>query len=136
MGLAGFVLCVVVMFLIQPVYAVIAWAMCHVLLYYIVRSNVSLDWGSSLTGLRFHVAIRSLLSIDMQTHLDQNWKPQLLLLYTLREVEQHEALAAVYNGNEPPSRARAASRGGKTPTALVANASKQQQQQSQPPGSL
>ena len=97
------------------------------------------DWGSALTGLRFHVAMRSLLSIDMQvrarpprfssdcllsspsplapfwssllvhlfhsfhdarsllfigpqTHLDHNWKPQLLLLYTLREVEQHEQL--------------------------------------------
>ena len=34
--------------------------------------------------------MRSLLSIDMHEHLNHNWKPQLLLLYTLREVEQQE----------------------------------------------
>ena len=78
------------MLLIQVYYALVAWALGLLLLVYIVRSNVSVDWGSALTGLRFHIAIKMLLSIDMSEHLSHNWKPQLLLLYTLREVEQHE----------------------------------------------
>ena len=91
-GLAGFVLCTTMMFLIQYIYALVAWSLVGLLLAYILRSNISLDYGSALTGLRFHVAIRSLLSIDMSAHLVNNWKPQLLVLYALREVEQHEAV--------------------------------------------
>ena len=34
----------------------------------------------------------------MSAHLDNNWKPQLLVLYTLREVEQHEAVVADIEG--------------------------------------
>jgi len=89
-GLTGFVLCVAVQFMIDYIYAIVAWALVVFLLFIILRTNLSVDWGSALHGLRFHVAIRSLLSIDMNAHLNQNWKPQLLLLYTLREVERHE----------------------------------------------
>jgi hypothetical protein len=49
-----------------------------------VRTTASVDYGSAIHGLRFRVAVKSLLSIDMATHLDNNWKPQLLLLYTLQ----------------------------------------------------
>lgn len=72
--------------MIDYIYAIVAWALVVFLLFIILRTNLSVDWGSALHGLRFHVAIRSLLSIDMNAHLNQNWKPQLLLLYTLREV--------------------------------------------------
>jgi potassium/chloride transporter 4/5/6 len=89
-GLMGFVLCVTIMFLISPVAAGLAWLLQFLLLALIMRTNLSVDWGSAIHGLRFHIAIRSLLSIDMGAHLDENWKPQLLLLYTLREVEQHQ----------------------------------------------
>ena len=92
-GLFGFILCVTTMFLISILYAVIAWVMMILLLLYIVRTSINFDYGSALTGIRFHVAIRALLSVDMKSHLDTNWKPQLLLLYTLREVEQLENIA-------------------------------------------
>ena len=49
-----------------------------------VRTTASVDYGSAIHGLRFRVAVKSLLSIDMAAHLDKNWKPQLLLLYTLQ----------------------------------------------------
>ena len=48
-----------------------------------VRTTASVDYGSAIHGLRFRVAVKSLLSIDMAAHLDKNWKPQLLLLYSL-----------------------------------------------------
>ena len=35
------------------------------LLAYIIRTNVSVDWGSAVTGLRFHLAIRALLNDKM-----------------------------------------------------------------------
>ena len=49
-----------------------------------MRTTASVDYGSAIHGLRFRVAVKSLLSIDMAAHLDNNWKPQLLLLYTLQ----------------------------------------------------
>jgi len=67
------------------IYAIIAWMLTIGIYVYIVRSDIQTDWGSALHGLRFQVAIRSLLSIDMQQHLDENWKPQLLMLYTLSD---------------------------------------------------
>ena len=79
-----------VQFLIDWIYACISWLLWLLLLFVILRNNLSVDWGSALHGLRFYVAMRSLLSVDMNAHLTHNWKPQLLLLYTLREVEQHE----------------------------------------------
>jgi amino acid transporter len=87
-GLAGFLLCTALMFIINWIYAIIAWVGTGLLLAWIVRSNVQTDWGSALQGLRFTLAVRALKSIDMESHLDQNWKPQLLLLYQLREDEE------------------------------------------------
>ena len=104
-GLFGFFLCITVMFLIQWAYAIAAWGMALVLLAYILHTNISLDYGSALTGLRFHVAIRSLLSIDMQGHLEQNWKPQLLLLYAPRGRAARGARRGLRH--EPPARGRA-----------------------------
>ena len=40
-----------VQFLIEPLFACIAWAMCISLLAYIYKTNVSVDYGSALMGL-------------------------------------------------------------------------------------
>ena len=87
-GLLGFLLCTTVMFIIQWLYALIAWVVVIMLLVVILRTNLDLDWGSALQGLRFQVAIRALLSVDMRAHLAENWKPQLLLLYVRARAHQ------------------------------------------------
>jgi len=54
---------------------------------YIYILHVFLCVGSALHGLRFQFAVRSLQAIDIKAHLDENWRPQLLLLYQLKEEE-------------------------------------------------
>lgn len=53
----------------------------------IVRTKVTTDWSSALQGLRFQLAVTAIQSIDVKAHLEQNWRPQLLLLYQMREEE-------------------------------------------------
>ena len=60
----------------------------------------------ALHGLRFQLAIRQLLAIDFTQHLDANWKPQLLLLYQLREFV-HDAEEADEEKGGGPSSSRA-----------------------------
>ena len=84
-GLAGFLLCCTLMFLINWYFALAAWAVALVILGLIVQAGAQTDWGSALHGLRFQIATRSLLAIDMEQYLLASWQPQMLLLYQLRE---------------------------------------------------
>jgi potassium/chloride transporter 4/5/6 len=83
-GLGGFALCVALQFAIQFAYALFAWAAVGLILYYILHTNAERDFGSAMHGLRFQLAMRSLLAVDMEAHLRSSWKPQLLLLYQVR----------------------------------------------------
>mmetsp|Transcript_28729 Transcript_28729/g.88042 ORF Transcript_28729/g.88042 Transcript_28729/m.88042 type:complete len:684 (-) Transcript_28729:1097-3148(-) len=76
------------MFIIDWRYALGAWTLTLALLFLIVRTSTTTDWGSALHGLRFQFAVRSLQAIDIKAHLDENWTPQLLLLYQLKEEEK------------------------------------------------
>jgi len=86
-GLAGFLLCVAIMFAINYIYALVAWAFAGAIVAYIMRSNAETDWGSALHGLRFKLAMRSLMAIDMKAHLAVAWMPQILMVYQLQEEE-------------------------------------------------
>ena len=49
-----------------------------------MQAGAQTDWGSALHGLRFQIATRSLLAIDMEQYLNASWQPQMLLLYQVR----------------------------------------------------
>ena len=49
-----------------------------------MQAGAQTDWGSALHGLRFQIATRSLLAIDMEQYLIASWQPQMLLLYQVR----------------------------------------------------
>ena len=102
-GLLGFLLCATLMFIIAWYFALAAWALALAILGLIVRSSAQTDWGSALHGLRFQVATKSLLAIDMEQHLDSNWQPQMLLLYQVRE--DNEAPSANPEPKSPLARA-------------------------------
>jgi len=115
-GLVGFVLCTSIMFVIDWRYALGAWLLTLLVLALVVRTNAQTDWGSALVGLRFQLAMRSLTGIDIKAHLDENWRPQLLLLYHLREEESHgsrrgSSAAAGWGEAEPPAEPSSSSLG-------------------------
>mmetsp|Transcript_23999 Transcript_23999/g.79767 ORF Transcript_23999/g.79767 Transcript_23999/m.79767 type:complete len:680 (+) Transcript_23999:134-2173(+) len=139
-GLVGFVLCTSIMFVIDWRYALGAWLLTLLVLALVVRTNAQTDWGSALVGLRFQLAMRSLTGIDIKAHLDENWRtppssplgcppsyarhphsaatrrPQLLLLYQLREEESHgsrrgSSAAAGWGEAEPPAEPSSSSLG-------------------------
>ena len=72
------------MFLINWYFALAAWVLALVILGLIVQAGAQTDWGSALHGLRFQIATRSLLAIDMEQYLNASWQPQMLLLYQVR----------------------------------------------------
>ena len=69
------------MLIVQWVWALIGlfFALC---LYFYVDYKIEVnEWGSGLDGIKFHIALSSLLSLEQSQSHRVNWRPQVLILY-------------------------------------------------------
>jgi len=80
LGLAGFLLCTTLAFVIKWYFALVAVAMLGFLVAYIESRQVQVDWGSALGGIRLDLATSAMLDLAHERKHSSNWRPQLLCL--------------------------------------------------------
>eukprot|EP00397_Hematodinium_sp_SG-2012_P001356 GEMP01001357.1.p1 GENE.GEMP01001357.1~~GEMP01001357.1.p1 ORF type:complete len:1249 (+),score=221.98 GEMP01001357.1:134-3880(+) len=97
-SILGIIVCMAVMFIVDYVSAIIAIAVGILLHIYVDWCREKLDWGSGVHGVKFHLALSSLLSLEHHQQFQINWRPQVLILYQvnitneLRGIKHHEIL--------------------------------------------
>ncbi len=79
-ALAGGVGCMVVMFLIAPVWAVVAIVLMAALYKYISLREIETRWGDVRSGAAFERARRNLLLLEEESYHPKNWRPTVLAL--------------------------------------------------------
>lgn len=85
-ALAGSLLCITLMFVINWIAALSSLVLAVMLYYYIDIKTQAKNWGDGLTGLAQERAKRALLGVDpIKVMHVKNWKPQLLVLGYLNE---------------------------------------------------
>ena len=60
------------------------------------------EWGSGLDGIKFQLALAALESLDDQQDHTVNWRPQMLILYSIRVEDElvgnpHHEILQFYN---------------------------------------
>jgi hypothetical protein len=94
----GFIIAVTIMFTIDKFWALGALSLSMSLYFYINWTLEAREWGSALDGIRFQLALRSLIQIEETQHHTVNWRPQVLILYRvhlseeLKGIKHHEIL--------------------------------------------
>lgn len=93
-GIIGTIVCVAIMFIVRWIWALIALATALVLYVYINWKLKEHEWGSALDGLRFQLALKSLIQLENSgsQNYGVNWRPQFLILY---QVHLHEELQGI-----------------------------------------
>ncbi|SFI39040.1 Amino acid transporter [Tindallia magadiensis] len=76
----GALSCLGVMFLINPIWAVIALILSGGLYFLIARSEIQVKWGDVDGGLSFQVARKALLRLEREKYHPKNWRPSVLVL--------------------------------------------------------
>ncbi len=80
MALLGAVACVVVMFLINPLWALIAILGMGGLYWVISRVEVKARWGNVASGVAYERARKALLKLEEEKYHPKNWRPSILAL--------------------------------------------------------
>ncbi|MEO5721592.1 MAG: amino acid permease [Chthoniobacterales bacterium] len=80
MALAGALGCGAVMFLIEPLWAVIAIAAMVGLHYSLTRRQLRARWGDIQSGLAFQRVRKALLRLEEEDYHPKNWRPAVLAL--------------------------------------------------------
>ena len=77
----GALMCVALMFIINPIVACGSLLFCSMVYMYIAFAGQSPDWGDALFDLRWYTTRKSLLRLDKYGPVHcKNWRPNLLLL--------------------------------------------------------
>lgn len=79
-ALLGAVGCIVVMFLIDPIWALVAILAMMLLHSYISRKEIESRWGDVHSGVAFERARKNLLKLEEELDHPKNWRPVVLAL--------------------------------------------------------
>jgi hypothetical protein len=79
-ALLGAVACVVVMFMMSPVWAATATVGIAALYWFIARKQVRARWGDVKHGVAFERARKNLLKLEDSAYHPKNWRPVILAL--------------------------------------------------------
>lgn len=79
-ALLGALGCLVVMFLIAPIAALVALAGMALLYLHLSHAEVQAHWGDVTSGLAFERARRALLTMEDKLYHPKNWRPAILVL--------------------------------------------------------
>ena len=88
-SLAGAIGCLVVMFLINWIWATVAIVGMMGLYVYIASKQVETRWGDLQDGLLFERTRRNLLKLEKQLHHPKNWRPIILALSGASQTRPH-----------------------------------------------
>jgi len=97
-GGLGFLTCLSIMFTVNIFWALGAIVLSLSLYSYINWKLEAKEWGSAMDGIRFNLALNSLIQLEASQHQHVNWRPQVLILYRvhlaeeLRGIKHHEIL--------------------------------------------
>lgn len=85
---SGFVICITIMILVHPVWAMAA-CLIAIGLYAFVNWKVEAkEWGSAMDGITFRLALSALVQLEQSQHQHVNWRPQVLILYRIQKDRQ------------------------------------------------
>jgi amino acid transporter len=80
-GGTGTIMCVSIMFTVSVPAACGVIFLAGLLYQYISMQEGAAEWGSGLDGIRFNMAVKSVLALESATSHQVNWRPQVLVLY-------------------------------------------------------
>ena len=87
-GLAGFILCLIAMFLTDVVFAPISICIAVGLAYYIASKHVSTNWGTALDGRAYVNALNSVLHLRTIRHHAKTFRPSYLVMLAENMVDK------------------------------------------------
>merc|ERR1712232_757317 len=98
----GFCICLSIMFTVSAIWAVAALGLAAAVYFYINWKLENAEWGSSLDGIRFNMALDSLIKLEKCQNDMVNWRPQVLILYKLKVCDElkgihHHGILRFYN---------------------------------------
>ncbi len=79
-ALIGTLACLTVMFMISPVWALVAIVAAGTVFFLIVRREIVAQWGDLKSGLAFWRARRALLQMEKEFYHPKNWRPVVIAL--------------------------------------------------------
>ncbi|CAK9072226.1 unnamed protein product [Durusdinium trenchii] len=97
-GLLGSLVCLSIMIIVSQLWALVALVTSFCLYLYINWRLEQAEWGSALDGIRYQLALNSLIQLEESGHHAVNWRPQVLVLYRihlseeLKGIKHHEIL--------------------------------------------
>lgn len=95
---SGFLICVTIMYTIDHWWAITACVIAMSLYIFINWKLESKGWGSAMDGIRYQLALDSLIHLEKTQLHAVNWRPQVLILYKinlsdeLKGIKKHEIL--------------------------------------------
>lgn len=79
-ALLGALGCLVVMFLINPLWAAVALSLSGGLYVLIARADIRVEWGDVGSGMDYQRARKALLRLEHELYHPKNWRPSVLAL--------------------------------------------------------
>ncbi len=79
-SLLGALSCLVVMFLINPLWAIVAILLSAGMFLLIERAEILVKWGDLSSGLAFQQARKALLRLEKEKYHPKNWRPSIVAL--------------------------------------------------------
>lgn len=91
-GFLGTVVCLSIMFIISPYWALGVLFVASLLYLYINWRLEQHEWGSAMDGIRFQLALSSLIQLEQGVQHAVNWRPQILILYRIHLTEELQGI--------------------------------------------
>uniref|UniRef100_A0A7S1R5U7 Uncharacterized protein n=1 Tax=Alexandrium catenella TaxID=2925 RepID=A0A7S1R5U7_ALECA len=88
----GFVIALTIMFTINIWWALAALGLGFLLYTYVSWKVEEKGWGSAMDGIRYQLALNSLIQLEASQHHHVNWRPQILILYRIHLTEELEGI--------------------------------------------
>ena len=88
LSLFGFLLCVAYMFMINYIFAIVAFALVAIVYKYVEYRGAQVEFGDGLVALNLNVAQKNLLALENRAIHAKNWRPQIMALLDVDEDDQ------------------------------------------------
>jgi len=85
---SGFLICLTIMFTIDHWWALASGFLACSLYAFVNWKHEARGWGSAMDGIRFQLALNSLISLEESQSHSVNWRPQVLILYRIDLIEE------------------------------------------------
>jgi len=88
----GTLICITIMFLIDIWWAIISFLLSFGLYSFISWKLEEKGWGSAMDGIRFQLALNSLIQLESSQNHHVNWRPQVLILYKVHLADEFKGI--------------------------------------------